>query len=78
MSVNDYDEGFYYEIEDLVDEGILDATSPAYGVAKQVLHQGYESLTPKQKSVYDKIFVPMLEKRQWDLKVQEIHNSNPE
>ena len=62
MSVNDYDEELYLMIEDLVDEGELEKDTPAYGISQQVIHQGYDSLTPRQKSVYDKIVVPALER----------------
>ncbi|RMU68340.1 hypothetical protein ALP24_02440 [Pseudomonas syringae pv. aptata] len=32
-------------INDLIDEGLLEAGTPAYGVAQQVIHSGIESLS---------------------------------
>jgi hypothetical protein len=56
MSVNDYDEDLYLALQDIdLEEG-----SPASGIAMQVVHQGYESLSPKQKYVYDTQVVPLL------------------
>ena len=60
MSVNDYDEDLHLAIEDLVDCGDLEKGQPAYGVAQQVIHQNYESLSPKQQALYDAVVVPAL------------------
>jgi hypothetical protein len=60
MSVNDYDEGSNMVIEDLVDAGKLEKGTPAYGVSRQVIHVGLESLTPKQRALYDAMVVPLL------------------
>lgn len=32
---------------------MLEEGTPAYGIAQQVIHQGYDSLTDKQKYVFD-------------------------
>jgi hypothetical protein len=42
-------------IEDLVDEGYIEKGTASYGVAQQVIHSGYDSLSPKQRYVYDTI-----------------------
>jgi hypothetical protein len=56
MSINDYDEDLYSRVQELE----LDEKSPAYGIAMRVVHQGYGSLSPKQKYVYDSEVVPLL------------------
>ena len=48
-------------IEDLVDEGYIEKPSRQYGVAQQVIYQGEESLTPKQRVVWEKGVVPALQ-----------------
>jgi hypothetical protein len=60
MSVNDYDEDLLLAISDAVDEGHLEEKTPAHGIALQVVHQGYKSLSPKQRYVYDTEVVPAL------------------
>lgn len=45
-------------LDELVDSGVLDTSSAAFGVAKQCLDRGYESLTPAQRSVYDSRVAP--------------------
>jgi hypothetical protein len=75
MSVNDYDAELFDRIEDLVAEGILEEGSPAFGVAQHVIHQGYASLTAKQKALYDTLVVPALEKRGEELRIIKAQNS---
>lgn len=54
-------------IQDLVDEGLLEDGTPAHGVAQQVIHSGYDSLSPKQRALYDSVVAPALEKRHEEL-----------
>jgi hypothetical protein len=75
MSVNDYDEDLYEAIRDLVDEELLKEGTPPYGVAQQVIHQGYNSLTPKQRTLYDAVVIPLLIERGKELRAIEIVNS---
>jgi hypothetical protein len=63
MSVSDYDEELYEDIQDLLERGDLDKGAPAYGVAQQVIHRGYDSLTRMQRGLYDAVVVPALKKR---------------
>jgi hypothetical protein len=53
MSVNDYDAKLFDVIEGLVADGEFGKWSPAFGVARQVIHNGYKSLTRKQRALYD-------------------------
>lgn len=75
MSVNDYDEQLYDAIEDLVAEGELEKGTPAYGVAQQVIHNGYDSLTPKQRTLYDAVVIPALKRRGEELRLTQLMNS---
>lgn len=65
-------------IQDLLDEGMLEEGSAGYGVAQQVIHDGYDSLSPKQKHVFDRYVSEPLAKRQKVLNVQRIIDSNPD
>ena len=53
MSANDYDEGLYEAVRDLVVAGRLRDPSPAYGIALQVVHQGFGSLSEFQRYIYE-------------------------
>ena len=59
MSVNDYDHDLYELIVELVAEGKLEEETPAYGISQQVIHMGYDSLSAKQKYIYDTRVVPL-------------------
>jgi hypothetical protein len=68
----DIDFELYEAIVDLVDEGYLEEGAPPYGIAQQVIHNGYESLSPKQRYIYDTVVVPALEKRGDELETRRI------
>jgi len=71
MGHNDHiDLELHDDIEDLVAEGLLDAESDAYGVAQQVIHRGYDSLSEKQRAVWDLHVGPRLKKRKDDLEMR--------
>ncbi len=65
-------------VEDLVSELILERGTPAFGVAQQVIHQGYDSLTSKQRFVYDSVVAPLLKRLGERRRINEIINSNPD
>lgn len=65
-------------INDLIDEGLLEEGTPAYGVAQQVIHSGIESLSSDQRRVWDKYVWEPLGQRQEKLEIQRIIDSNPE
>jgi len=73
---NDHiDMDLHYAITDLVDEGYIEDKSPAYGVAQQVIHSGYDSLSQKQRILYDSVVVPALSERGKEIKMIHITNS---
>lgn len=79
MGHNDHiDFELYDRIQDLIDEGGLEENSDAHGVARQVIHQGYDSLSPKQRTLYDAVVVPALKRRGEEMEVNRIMNSNPD
>lgn len=51
-------------VSDATDEGLIEEGTPAYGVAQQVINQGYDSLSDRQKWVYDHRVVPALRRLQ--------------
>lgn len=61
MEFSDYD--LAVMLDELVDSGVVDCESPAFGVARQCLERGYESLSPAQRAVYDRHIAPHLTKR---------------
>ncbi len=75
MSVNDYDDELYDRITDLVDELELEKGSDAFGVAMQVVHQGYRSLTPRQRALYDAKVAPLLERQAEERETKQILDS---
>lgn len=50
-------------LEVFVEEGLIDPEQPAYGVMKQVIHDGVESLSPKQRFVYERHLAPIFERK---------------
>lgn len=58
----DYNYESHELLQDAVDEGMIDEKSAACGVAKQCIDQGYDSLSPAQRAVYDLQVVPHLKK----------------
>lgn len=62
-------------IEELNDTGGLNAI--AYGVAQQVISQGFNSLSDKQKAVWERYLVPFLKKRAEEIEANRVLNSNP-
>lgn len=65
-------------IQDLLDEGLLTEGTPAYGVAQQVINSGYDSLSDKQKHVFDTYVATPLGRRQKELEIRRIIDSNPD
>jgi hypothetical protein len=59
--ISDIDHDLYEMIEELEGRGDLEAGTPAYGIAQQVIHQGYDSLTDKQRFVYDRDIAPLVD-----------------
>ncbi|HVQ07416.1 MAG TPA: hypothetical protein VMS43_03170 [Allosphingosinicella sp.] len=67
MGWNDHVDFELYEmVSDAVDEGHLDEESAAYGIAQKFIHEGYDSLSDKQKWVYDNRVLPALKGLQED------------
>ena len=71
MGWNDHIDWELHElVTDLLDEGCLEQGTPAYGIAKLAVDVGYESLSPKQKAVFDTVIVPALNRRAGQLEVE--------
>jgi hypothetical protein len=60
MSERDLDFDLHNAIRDLIGKGLLEENSLAHAVARKVIHDGYESLNPTQRSLYDSVVVPAL------------------
>jgi hypothetical protein len=79
MGFNDHiDFDLHEAIQDLLDEGMLEEGTPAHGIAQQVIHTGYDSLSPKQLLCKTRSFIAALTKRGEELKNIQISNSNPD
>lgn len=61
--------------EDLLDEGLINPESDEAGVARQVINQGFESMTSKQKHIYESRFETVLTQRAKQLETQRIIDS---
>lgn len=61
MGWNDHvDFGDIEVIEQAVEQGLLEEGTPPHGIALKVAHEGLESLSPKQRHVYNKHVLPAL------------------
>ena len=62
MGFNDHmpDEEFADELEQLALDGYLQKGTAAFGIAQQVLHRGYSSLTESQQHIYDTQVGPLI------------------
>jgi hypothetical protein len=63
MIGRDLDFDLHNAIQDLISAGLLEQNSEAHGVARIVIHDGYDSLSPTQRSLYDAVVTPALKKR---------------
>jgi hypothetical protein len=63
MIGRDLDFDLHNAIQDLIAEGVLEENSDAHRVARLVIHDGYDSLTPAQQTLYDAVVTPALRTR---------------
>jgi hypothetical protein len=63
MIGRDLDFDLHNAIQDLIGEGLLEENASAHSVARLVIHDGYDSLTPTQQALYDAVVTPALRKR---------------
>jgi hypothetical protein len=63
MIGRDLDFDLHNAILDLIGEGSLEENSEPHRVARIVIHDGYESLTPAQRALYDAVVAPVLRNR---------------
>jgi hypothetical protein len=64
MIGRDLDFDLHNAIQDLIAEGALEENSDAHRVARLVIHDGYDSLTPAQRTLYDAVISPALRTRE--------------
>jgi hypothetical protein len=67
MGDDDYDVELFEAIKRLVKRGVLSKDTLAHAISQVVVYEGYESLTPDQRLVYDEIIVPALVRQAADL-----------
>ena len=63
MIGRDLDFDLHNAIQDLIAEGLLEENGAAHSMARLVIHDGYDSLTPTQQALYDAVVTPALRKR---------------
>ena len=63
MTGRDLDFDLHNAILDLIAEGLLEENSDAHRVARVVIHDGFDSLTPAQQALYDAVVTSALRKR---------------
>ena len=67
MIGKDLDFDLHNTIQELIAEGLLVENASAHSVARLVIHDGYDSLTPAQQVLYDAVVTPALRKRSEDI-----------
>lgn len=60
MTVGQFDEQLFLQIETLVDDGDLESGTAAYSAAQHAVESGYDSLSPHQRELFDAIVAPAL------------------
>jgi hypothetical protein len=60
MNGRDLDFDLHNAIQDLIGQGLLEENTAAHGVARKVIHDGYESLISPERALYDDVVVPAL------------------
>jgi hypothetical protein len=63
MIGRDLDFDLHNAIQELIAEGLLEENSDPHRVARIVIHDGYDSLTPAQQALFDSVVTPALRKR---------------
>ena len=67
MGDDDYDVELFEAIKRLVKRGVLSKDTLAHAISQVVVYEGYESLTPDHRLIYDEIIVPALVRQAADL-----------
>ena len=76
LEFSDYE--FQDMLDELIDAGRLEVGTPEYGIAQRVLHDGSDSLTPKQSYIYNTKVAPHLMAPAKRREIQRILDSNPD
>lgn len=63
-------------LETLLAEGGLEETTAAFGIAKQIIAKGLESLSPKQRKVFDTVIHDALERMTRDHEIERLVNKD--
>lgn len=58
--MHDYEHDVAELLQQAVDEDLVDVKSDGYGVAKQYIHEGYSSLSERQKFAFERDVSPGL------------------
>ena len=64
MIGRDLDFDLHNAVQDLIAVGLLEENSEPHCVARLVIHDGYDSLTPAQRTLYDAVVTPALRTRE--------------
>jgi hypothetical protein len=72
MTGIDLDFDLHNTIQQLIAEGLLEENAPGHRVARLVIHDGYDSLTPAQRALYDAVVTPALKKRADEIEGKEL------
>ena len=72
MIGKDLDFDLHNAIQELIAERLLEENTSAHSVARLVIHDGYDSLTPVQRALYDAVVTPALKKRADEIQGKEL------
>jgi hypothetical protein len=56
-------EEFADSVSDVFEEGYVVGHKAAYGIGQRIIHQGLDSLTPKQRTIFDAVISPAMRRR---------------
>lgn len=59
--IDNVDPDFTEQLELLVQDGRLDEGTPAYGIARQIIERGFNTLTDKQATVFHQHIMPLID-----------------
>ena len=77
MGADIFNEELLDMLREFLESGEIEANSAAHGATKQVIDMGYDSLTEKQRWVYDHEVAPLVKRAAEERRINSVILSNP-
>jgi hypothetical protein len=72
MGRNDHIGWYLHEqVQQAVEAGLIEVSSRGYWISQRVIHRGFDSLCPKQRSIYNREILPALNEMAWRQYIRE-------